>query len=90
MQLGRFKTIGEPDLPECWIHRNVRVRGYYGAVDGPYDQYVRRDMDSIFREACLQALEIGCPDDAEIVDAKAIDDYGSICFKFRYWGVPER
>jgi hypothetical protein len=27
---------------------------------------------------------------AHIVDVKEIDDYGSLQFKWRYWGVPER
>lgn len=88
MRLGTFKQIGEPDLPPCWIHRNVRVKGHYGDPYNPYDFIIARPIEDVFQDACKKAREF--PDDATIVEAWALDDYGSICFKFRYWGIPDR
>ncbi len=103
MKLGQFHTIHEPDLPACWLYRNVRVKGYVGEVEGEFDQHILRPIEYVFQEA-VTAVRTELPDgrpellDAEltdencarIVDAKSIDDYGSIVFKFKWWGIPER
>lgn len=116
MKLGRFKTIAEPDHPACWLHKNVRVKGYVGEVELPTDQFILRPIDHVFQEACTTmrsalATLLGNagfavptepePDEAversllvaeepRIVSVEEIDDYGSLLFKWRYWGVPEK
>jgi hypothetical protein len=115
MKLGQFKTIEEPDQPACWLHRNVRVKGYVGEVELPTDQFIMRPIEHIFQEACttvrgvlpdgrdpmkpvvwpkgpgmLDEVDLGDELCARIVEVEEIDDYGSLLFKFRYWGVPEK
>jgi hypothetical protein len=103
MKLGQFKTIEEPDQPACWLHKNVRVKGYVGEVELPTDQYIMRPIAHLFQEACTAVrgvlpdgagLGANAPvsekDDAWIVSVEEIDDYGSLLFKWRYWGVPEK
>jgi hypothetical protein len=101
MKLGQFRTIEEPDLPACWLFWNTRVKGYVGEVDLPTDQYILRPVEHIFQEACnmVRHLPDGPPllgdwvqmeTHAHVVEAREIDDYGSMQFKWEYWGVPER
>ena len=105
MKLGQFKTIEEPDQPACWLHRNVRVKGYVGEVELSTDQFIRRPIEHMFQEACVAMRKSGywtavvglggvlSPEDwmePRIVSVEEIDDYGSLLFKFRFWGVPER
>lgn len=109
MKLGQFKTIEEPDQPACWLHKNVRVKGYVGEVELPTDQFIMRPIEHMFREACVAVERLGGvlspePDEGteertlplgpwlepRIVSVEEIDDYGSLLFKWRYWGVPEK
>ena len=92
MKLGSFKTIAEPDPPACWLYKNVRIKGYVGEVDRPTDQYIRRPLEHIFKDACDEVKELRGPtgEDARIVEVRPLDEYGSLLFKWEYWGIPPR
>lgn len=54
-----------------------------GRVEMPPSRY---DQPPVMLPDALLEEDENC---ARIVEAKPIDEFGSICFKFKYWGVPE-